>query len=152
MEQMDKIDQMLMAMQQGIDDQSVALLLGILGIAITIFTVVYSFMESTKERKRLLFEQVNTDANAREVDPMLRAELTFATRFLAELWNMNKSIMTIIIADIVILAIYIVHLIFKDISWLWYISLVLEVVLIVGCLFTLSVYLRQYYNRFVNIV
>ena len=149
---MDKIDQMLMAMQQGIDSQSIALLLGILGIAITIFTVVYSFMESTKERKRLLFERVNADANAHEVDPVLRAELAFATQYLKELWKMNKSIMTIIIADIVILAVYVVHLIFKDVSWLWYVALVLEVVLIGGCLYTLYVYLRQYYNRFVNIV
>ena len=149
---MDKIDQMLKAMQQGIDNQSVALLLGILGIAITIFTVVYSFMESTKERKRLLFERVNADANAREVDPVLRADLSFATKYLKELWNMNKSIISIIIADIVILALYIVHLIFKDISWLWHVALVLEVALIGGCLYTLSVYLRQYYNRFVKIV
>ncbi len=149
---MDKIDQMLMAMQKGIDNLSVSLLLGILGIAITIFTVVYSFMESTKERKRLLFKQVNANANVREVDPVLRAELAFATQYLAELWNMNKSIMTIIIADIIILALYIVHLIFKDVSWLWYLVLVLEVALIGSCLYTLSVYLRQYYKRFVNIV
>lgn len=149
---MDKIDQMLTAMQQGIDNQSIALLLGILGIAITIFTVVYSFMESTKERKRLLFERVNADANAREADPVLRAELAFATQYLTELWKMNKSIMTIIIADIVILAVYIVHLVFKDISLLWYVALALEVILIGGCLYTLYVYLRQYYNRFVDIV
>lgn len=149
---MDKIDQMLTAMQLGIDNQSIALLLGILGIAITIFTVVYSFMESTKERKRLLFERVNLDANAREVDPALRAELTFATKYLTDLWNMNKSIIAIIIADIVILMVYVMHLIFKDIAWLWYVALTLEVALIAGCLYTLSMYLKQYYDRFVNIV
>lgn len=149
---MDKIGQMLTAIQQGIDNQSIALLLGILGIAITIFTVVYSFMESTKERKRLLFERVNADANAREVDPILRAELTFATKHLTNLWNMNKSIIAIIISDIVILAVYVVHLIFKDIAWLWYVALALEVALIVGCLYTLSLYLKQYFDRFVNIV
>ena len=149
---MDKIDQMLIAMQQEIDNQSVALLLGILGIAITIFTVVYSFMESTKERKRLLFERVNADANAREIDPVLRAEFTFATKHLTDLWNMNKSIIAIIISDIVILAVYVVHLIFKEVSWLWYVSLIFEVILIGGCLYTLSKYLKQYYDRFVNIV
>lgn len=149
---MDKIDQMLTAMQQEIDNLSIALLLGILGIAITIFTVVYSFMESTKERKRLLFERVNTVANSREVDPVLRAELTFATKHLTDLWNMNKSIIAIIISDIVILAVYVVHLIFNDVPWLWYAALFFEVLLIVGCLYTLSVYLKQYYDRFVKIV
>ena len=101
MELMDKIDQALMTMQQGIDSQSISFLLGILGIAITVFTVVYSFMESTKERKRMLFERVNANANADDVDPVLRADLMFATKRLAELWNMNKSIIAIIIADIV---------------------------------------------------
>lgn len=152
MELLARIDQMLKVMQQGIDNQSITLLLGILGIAITIFTVVYSFMESTKERKRLLFERVNVDANARDVDPVLRAELSFATKHLIDLWNMNKSIIAIIVFDIVILALYVVHLIFKDLTWLWYIALVSEILLIMSCLYTLSVYLRHYYNRFVNIV
>ncbi len=152
MELMDRIDQMLKAMQKGIDNQSITLLLGILGIAITIFTVVYSFMESTKERKRLLFERVNADANAREVDPALRAELSFATQHLTDLWNMNKSIIVIIVSDIAILVLYIIHLIFKDVTWLWYVALTSEVALIMSCLYTLSVYLRQYYNRFVKIV
>ena len=109
-------------------------------------------MESTKERKRLLFERVNADANAREIDPVLRAELTFATKYLTDLWNMNKSIIAIIISDIVILAVYVAHLIFKDITWLWYVALTLEMALIVCCLYTLSVYLKQYYDRFVKIV
>lgn len=149
---MDKIDQMLRTMQQGIDNQSVALMLGILGIAITAFTVVYSFMESTKERKRFLFKRVNDDANKHELDPVVRAELTFATKYLTELWKMNKSIITIIISDILIFSFYIVHLIFKEIAWLWYIVLLLEIVLIIYCLYVLYTYLKQYYDRFVDIV
>lgn len=149
---MGKIGQMLMAMQEGIDNQSVTLLLGILGIAVTIFTVVYSFMESTKERKQYLFERVNEDANTHEVNPTLRAEYVFATKYLTILWNMNKSIIAIIIADIFILALYIVHLMFKNISWLWYVALFFEIALIGGCIYTLYVYLKQYHKRFVNIV
>lgn len=149
---MDKIDQVLKTMQQGIDGQSISLLLGILGIAITVFTVVYSFMESTKERKRMLFERVNADANANDVNPVLRADLIFATNRLSELWNMNKSIIAIIIADILIIAIYIMHLMFKELTWLWYTAVLMEIILILVCLITLYVYLKQYYKRFVNIV
>lgn len=149
---MDKIDQAFKAMQQGIDGQSISLLLGILGIAITVFTVVYSFMESTKERKRMLFDRVNADANANDVNPVLRADLTFATNRLSELWNMNKSVIAIIIADILIIAIYIVHLMFKELTWLWYIAVLMEIILILVCLITLYVYLKQYYKRFVNII
>ena len=152
MELMDKIEQTVKAMQQGIDTQSISLLLGILGIAITVFTVVYSFMESTKERKRLLFDRVNAIANVNDMDPVLRADLSFATKRLNELWKMNLVIVAIIISDIVIMGIYIVHLIFKNIEWLWYTSVVLEILLILLCLITLYVYIKQYYNRFVNIV
>lgn len=152
MELMDKIEQTVKAMQQGIDTQSISLLLGILGVAITVFTVVYSFMESTKERKRLLFDRVNAVENVNDMDPVLRADLSFATKRLTELWNMNKVIVSIIISDIVIMGIYIVHLMFKEIEWLWYTSVVLEILLIILCLITLYVYIKQYYNRFVNIV
>lgn len=149
---MDKIWRTLVEMQKGIDNLSLSLLLGILGIAITIFTVVYSFMESTKERKRLLYDRINADANIREVDPVLRADFKFAAKHLTDLWITNKSIIAIIIADIVIVAIYIVHMTFKDSVWLWLIALGSESLLIIVCLITLYVYLKQYYKRFINVV
>ena len=142
---MDRIGQTCKTMQN-IDDLSIALLLGILGISITIFTVVYSFMESTKEKKRLLHERAN--ANAREVDPVLMAELIFATKYLTDLWKINKFVISIIIAVIMILILYIFHLFYYEIVWIWYFVLILEVVLIVGCLYTLYAYLKLYYERF----
>lgn len=149
---MDKIWGVLTEMQKGIDNLSLSLLLGILGIAITIFTVVYAFMESTKERKRLLYDSINAGANIREVDPVLRADFNFAAKHLTDLWITNKRIMAIIIADIVIIALYIIHMAFKDSGWLWFVALSAEFLLIIVCLITLSVYLKQYYKRFINVV
>ena len=58
-----------------IDNLAISLILGILGIAITVFTVVYSFMESTKERKRSLSDQIR---NADGTDPVMESDLQFA--------------------------------------------------------------------------
>ena len=153
MEKMDKLDEMLITMQGGIDNQSITLLLGILGIAITIFTVVYSFMESTKERKRLLFERVNNANGVNNVqDPLLLADLTFTTNRLKDLWKMNLTILTIILVDILNLVLFIVHLLIKNVAWLWYFALVLEIFLVIGCLITLYIYFKNYYDRFVSLV
>lgn len=150
---MDKLDEMLITMQGGIDNQSITLLLGILGIAITIFTVVYSFMESTKERKRLLFERVNNANGVNNVqDPLLLADLTFTTNRLKDLWKMNLTILTIILVDILNLVLFIVHLLIKNVAWLWYFALVLEIFLVIGCLITLYIYFKNYYDRFVSLV
>ena len=45
-----------------VDNLAIALILGVLGIAITVFTVIYSFMESTKERKRSLSDIIRNSA------------------------------------------------------------------------------------------
>ena len=149
MELMDKIGQLLKSMMTTIDVQSISILFGILGIAITIFTVIYSFMESTKERKRILCERAEA---AHGKDPVTMADLSFTTQHLSSLWKMNLSVVGIIISDIVILGIYLMHMMLNDIAWLWYVALAMETVLIVACLITLSVYLRQYYKRFAKIV
>ena len=43
-----------------VENLAISLILGVLGIAITVFTVVYSFMESTKERRRILRKDQGT--------------------------------------------------------------------------------------------
>ena len=65
-----------------IDNLAISLILGILGIAITVFTVVYSFMESTKERKRSLSDRIR---NADGTDPVMESDLQFAISRLIDL-------------------------------------------------------------------
>lgn len=146
---MDKVGQLLTDKMSIIDGQSISILLGILGIAITIFTVIYSFMESTRERKRLLCDRA---AAERGSDPVTMADLAFTTQHLSSLWRMNLSMICVILIDIIILGVYLIHMMFKDIVWLWYLALFMEINLIVACLIIFSVYLRQYYKRFMNIV
>ena len=73
MEIQNNVSQILESMQSVIDNISMSLLLGILGIAITIFTVIYSFMETAKQRKRELSDRT---ALLTETDPVLQSDLS----------------------------------------------------------------------------
>ena len=147
---MDRMHNIMLRMDNFINNQSMSLLLGILGIAITIFTVVYSFMENTKEKKKLLFDQINENNNDQTLNPHIRAEYSFAQAYLKNLWKINLAVALIILADILIIVIYSIHMVFKDNVWIWYLTLLAEASLIVSCLYTLYRYLKQYKKRFEN--
>lgn len=147
---MDRMHNIMLRMDDFINNQSMSLLLGILGIAITIFTVVYSFMENTKEKKKLLFDQMNEKNNDQALNPHIRAEYSFAQAYLKNLWKINLAVALIILADILIIVIYLIHMVFKDNVWIWYLTLLAEASLIVFCLYTLYRYLKQYKQRFIN--
>lgn len=128
-----------------IDNLAISLILGILGIAITVFTVVYSFMETTKERKRSLSDRIR---NANGIDPVLESDLQFAITRLIGLRRMNYVVIAIIILDILTFAAYALHLLYAEECWLKLISLILLDVLTVLCIVALVMYLVQYHNRF----
>ena len=145
MEIMNNFCQSLSFMADTVDNLSISFLLGILGIAITIFTVIYSFMESTKQRKRELGDRI---ALLEQLDPVLESDLTFAIEYLKQLRRMNMAIVAILLADIVVLAVYAAHMLLSNVALLWYIALGLELLLIIICLATLFIYLYQYHQRF----
>ena len=128
-----------------IDNLTISLILGILGISITVFTVVYSFMESTKERKRSISDQIR---NACDVDPVMESDLQFAITRLIDLRKINYVVIAIIILDIITFVAYALHLIYTEVSWLEISSLVLLGILTVLCVVALVMYLVQYHNRF----
>ena len=131
-----------------IDNLMVSLILGILGIAITVFTVVYSFMELTKERKRSLSDRIR---NANEDDPVMASDMQFAIIRLKELRKMNYVVIAIIILDIVTFCIYAAHMIFNSECWLKITAVSLLGILAVSCFVALVMYLAQYQNRFKEI-
>ena len=128
-----------------IDNLAVSLILGILGIAITVFTVIYSFMESTKDRKRSLSDTIR---NADATDPVAESDLQFAINRLISLRRMNCIVITIIILDLVAFAVYSFHLFFKEVCWIEITSLILTALLLVLCMIALVLYLVQYHKRF----
>ena len=128
-----------------IDNLAISLILGILGIAITVFTVVYSFMESTKERKRSLSDRIR---NANGTDPVMESDLQFAITRLIDLRRMNYVVIAIIILDIVTFCIYSAHMIYNGECWLKITAVSLLGILAVLCFVALVMYLVQYHNRF----
>ena len=109
------------------------------------FTVVYSFMESTKERKRSLSDRIR---NANGTDPVMESDLQFAIARLIDLRRINYVVIGIIILDILTFAAYALHLIYTEASWLELTSLILLGILTVLCIVALVMYLVQYHNRF----
>jgi predicted RND superfamily exporter protein len=128
-----------------IDNLAISLILGILGIAITVFTVVYSFMESTKERKRSLSDRIR---NANGTDPVMESDMQFAITRLIDLRSINYVVIGIIILDIVTFCIYAAHMIYKSECWLKITAVSLLGILAVLCFVALVMYLVQYHNRF----
>ena len=80
-----------------IDNICISLLLGVLGIAITIFTVVYSFMESNKQAIRKLTDEIRY---SEEIDPVMTSDLRFANEYMKRMKNMNRALMAIIFIDV----------------------------------------------------
>lgn len=132
-------------MMTTVDNLAISLILGVLGIAITVFTVVYSFMESTKERRRTLSDKIR---NSNEVDPVMEADLQFAIERLSELKRMNMIVLAIVFCDISAFVAYAAHLVFKNIEWLIVLSFIFLAVLAILCAVALLAYLMQYSNRF----
>ena len=127
-----------------IDNLSISLILGILGVAITVFTVIYSFMETTKERRRILSDHIR---NSNEVDPVMESDLQFAIMRLRELKRMNMIVLAIVFCDITAFVVYAAHLAFDDICWLSITSFVLLSILAILCAIALVAYLTQYFKR-----
>ena len=128
-----------------IDNLAISLILGILGIAITVFTVVYSFMESTKERKRSLSDRIR---NANGTDPVMESDMQFAITRLIGLRRMNYVVIAIVILDIVTFCIYAAHMLYSSECWLKIMAISLLGILAVLCFVALVMYLVQYHNRF----
>ena len=130
-----------------IDNICISLLLGILGIAITIFTVVYSFMESNKQAIR----RITDDIKMSEIkDPVKQADLLFATGYMSRMKRVNYTLIAIIISDIILFVFFCIYLSIKTIV-LQTISYILILFLFLACLLSLYFYLRQYISRYKNV-
>lgn len=130
-----------------IDNICISLLLGVLGIAITIFTVVYSFMESNKQAIRKLTDEIRY---SEEIDPVKTSDLRFANEYMKRMKNMNRALMAIIFIDVSLFIFFCIYRSFNS-STLRFIAYALVILLMVGRMITLSVYLKQYISRYKNV-
>ena len=127
------------------DDTAIAILLGILGIAITIFTVVYSFMEGTKQRVKDLELDLRLSSGP---EPRKEAEYKFAKNYLQRLRTMNRWVLGLIIGDLLTFILFMAHILNAENNLLLYAAFGVFGLYLALCMVSFSVYIWQYRKRF----
>lgn len=122
-----------------------SIILTILGIAITIFTVVYSFMESTFQKVITL---ENENKNATEDDPIRSSSLKFSKRYFNVLKGFNSQLKHLIYFNLFLLLLYGVATICTKTEWLQLIYNILSFIFVFLCVFVLIRYIYAYNKRY----
>lgn len=130
---------------QTIDNTCISILLGLLGIAITIFTVIYSFMESNKQSIRNLKEK---ERYATDTNPVIKSDLFFATRYMTSLKRTNNLLILYIVVDIIILAVLGMSMFMQSLNGIKIYVYIATFVYVLSCFLFLCFYVRNYYKRF----
>lgn len=127
-----------------IEQQAISILLSILGIAVTIFTVIYSFVYSDKGKLKELAEEIK---QLTERNPVLEAERLFMTKKIQFYKRINCWVVILIALTLLSLIFFIIHSIFvyEEIFKLVTVVLIgLDVVILVVFLFY---YIIDYFKR-----
>lgn len=127
-----------------IEQQAISILLSILGIAVTIFTVIYSFVYSDKGKLKELAEEIK---QLTERNPVLEAERLFMTKKIQFYKGINCWVVILIALTLLSLVFFIIHSIFvyEEIFKLVTVVLIgLDVVILVVFLFY---YIIDYFKR-----
>lgn len=126
-------------------DTMCSILLSILGIVITIFTVVYSFMETTFQKISLLEIE---NRNAIEADPVRRSSLKFSKRYLMLLKKFNRKIKYWIFINIFLLVLYLFFSFCLNNEWLRIVYNSLSILYLLSCAMVLVQYIGDYNKRY----
>jgi|GEM_PF-3289588 Na+/melibiose symporter-like transporter len=127
-----------------IEQQAISILLSVLGIAVTIFTVIYSFVYSDKGKLKELAEEIK---QLTERNPVLEAERLFMTKKIQFYKRINCWVVILIAFTLLSLVFFIIHSIFvyEEIFKLVTVVLLgLDVVILVVFLFY---YIIDYFKR-----
>lgn len=144
---MEWIEEFLNNYSQILDSLCLSLILGILGIAITIFTVVYSFMENTREKIRKYKKEINH--SPREVNPITKSNLMFAEKYWLNMRRINYMLLWIIIPDIFLFICFVI----SQLSGILILSLssyLLTAVLFSYSLIVVLIYIYDYCHKYRN--
>lgn len=130
------------------DDTAIAIMLGILGIAITIFTVVYSFMEGARQRLKDLDITMQLST---EPEPRKEAEYQFTKSYLRRLRTMNRWVLGLIIGDLLSFLLFMAHILKADNNLLLYAAFGVLGLYLGLCMMAFLIYIWQYRQRFKNL-
>ena len=91
-------------------NSEIAIALGILGISITIFTVVYSFIENKLEERKKIERQIHI---ATRTDPYRHAELIFVRKYIYRNKRLNMYFILFICLSFIDILVLVVNLFWK---------------------------------------
>lgn len=120
-------------------NSEIAVALGILGISITIFTVIYSFIENKLEDKKKMERQLHI---AEVQDPYKCAELKFVNSYILRNKNLNKYFVWLICGSFVYICVLMINFlssnmvlfIFSQIlSFVYFLSFIICIIYYVYC-------------------
>lgn len=120
-------------------NSEIAVALGILGISITIFTVIYSFIENKLEDKKKMERQLHI---AEVQDPYKCAELKFVNSYILRNKNLNKYFVWLICGSFVYICVLMINFlsssmvlfIFSQIlSFVYFLSFIICIIYYVCC-------------------
>lgn len=119
-----------------------SIILGVLGIATTIFTVIYSFVE-TKTQQRKTTER---DLITSKVDnPYLNAEIKFSSEYINRNVKLNARVIKIIYASIIMSILVVLNLLFVNV-YLFMITQVCAFIYILLFVILILQYILTYKN------
>ncbi len=123
--------------------QEITIILSILGVTITIFTVLHSFIIN----KEIAVKSFEKNIKESKVCPYEYSEMKFGKKYIANSKKLNNHILRIILLSaIVFVIIEFDYLLVKN----YYLSFICSLLTILICLYVLSVffiYIRVYYNK-----
>lgn len=120
-------------------NSEIAVALGILGISITIFTVIYSFIENKLEDKKKMERQLHI---AEVQDPYKCAELKFVNSYILRNKNLNKYFVWLICGSFVYICVLMINFLSSNmvlfifsqiISFVYFLSFIICIIYYVCC-------------------
>lgn len=117
--------------------------LGILGIAITIFTVIYSFLGSKVQQRKMAQRSVHIGEKA---DPYLQAELKFMRLYIKRNKAVNSAIIKIIFTSMLMALLLFINILIVD-KYLFFITQFASIVYALCFVVLIIRYIRSYFKE-----
>lgn len=121
----------------------IAVALGILGISITIFTVIYSFIENKLEEKKTIERNLKI---AKTRDPYRHAELKFVREYIQRNKSLNIYFVRLILFSFIYTILLVINLVYRDLI-LFIVNQVLAVIYFLFFIISIICYLYHYTKR-----
>lgn len=124
-------------------NSEIAIALGILGISITIFTVIYSFIENRLEDKKKIERQLHI---ADVQDPYKRAELKFVNSYIKRNKFLNKFFVWLIWFSFIYIFVLVVNFFWSNLIFFIF-SQVLSLIYFLSFIICILYYVYRYRKK-----